>query len=421
MKRLGRVWPKILDIDGGVQAVIDGTRFKRGDRAVRRLLYDDDIVAADKNKMGRIDPEKAKSFVEPILDNLRLHKWRHKPPRYKRLYCRNRASSGGKWRDLYIPTLEDHTVAHIIMSACMPAFTTGMHPYCCGSVPGRGIDYVRRTVSHWMQDDAECRYFVKLDIRHFFDSIKGDTLVFKLKDKIKDYHAIYVLKQIIYSGPVACPVGYYTSPWFANLYLQDLDWYIEQELYKIRRGNRIKYVRHYLRYVDDMLLIGTSKHDLEQAVKQIKKQLRKLGLEIKPTWEIKRIGSHELVNGKWKLKQGTYWCDMGGYKFCKDATILRDGVYLSTKRLAREMAKSGYYTPHQCKSFNAKHGWASKCDSNHFIENDIRPYVNIKTTRRIISDVDKEREQRRYEAIKNRAVRKQRDPEKELPPDPGNG
>ena len=421
MKRLGHVWPKVLDVNGGVQAVIDGTRYKRGDRAVRRLLYDDVIVANDKTKMGQIDPEKAEAFVTPLIDELRLHEWQHQLPKYQKKYCRNRASSGGKWRDLYIPTLRDHIVAHIIMNACMPAFTGGMHPYCCGSVPGRGIDYVRRTVSHWMQDDRQCRYFVKLDIRHFFDNISGDILIDKLNHKIKDKYAMDVLMQIIHSAPVACPIGYYTSPWFANLYLQDLDWYIEQELYKVRRGKRIKYVRHYLRYVDDMLLIGTSKHDLEAAIDQIKQQLGLLGLDIKPAWEIKRIGVHEYVDGKWKLKPRTYWCDMGGYKFCKDATILRDGVYLSTKRLAKDMAKNGYYTPHQCQSFNAKLGWASKCNSNHFIENDIRPYVNIKTTRRIISDVDKEREQRRYETIKNRALRQQCDPEKKLPSDPGNG
>ena len=419
MKRLGRIWPKITDVDNGVQAVIDGTRFKRGDGAVRGLLYDDEIVVADKTKMGMIDPEKAKQFVIPIIDSLNRHRWRHDAPRYKRVFCRNRTSGGGKWRDLYIPNLVDHTVAHMVMSACMPAFTRGMHPYCCGSVPGRGIEYVRRTVERWMKDDKQCRYFVKLDIKHFFDNISGDVLISKLKNKIKDKDAMYVLKQIVYSAPVACPVGYYTSPWFANMFLEDLDWFIEQDLYTVRRGRHVKFVTHYLRYVDDMLLIGTSKHNLERAIRQIKKKLHERGLEIKPEWEIKRIGIHEMVDGKWRLKSGTYWCDMGGYKFCKDATILRDGVYLSTKRLARDMAKQEYYTPHQCKSFNAKLGWASKCNSNHFIDNDIRPYVNFKTTRRIISDVDKKREQQRYNAIKDRILRKQCDPAEELSPDCG--
>ena len=61
-----------------------------------------------------------------------------------------------------------------------------MHPHCCGSVPGRGINHVVKTVSRWMQEDGQCRYFVKLDIRRFFDNIEKDILLQKLQEKIKD-------------------------------------------------------------------------------------------------------------------------------------------------------------------------------------------------------------------------------------------
>ena len=178
--------------------------------------------------------------------------------------------------------------------------------------------------------------------KQYFDNINGEILKQKLRRKIKDKDVLQVHDQIIDSTKllegkiedlhpgakppeeIACPVGYYTSPWYANLYLEELDWFVEQQLYKERRGKRIKYVRHYLRYVDDMLLIGTSKTDLEKAVREIKKRLRQtLGLEIKDCWEIKAIGKHIEIDGKRQMKPGTYWCDIGGYKFCKDGTILR--------------------------------------------------------------------------------------------------
>lgn len=204
---------------------------------------------------------------------------------------------------------------------------------------------------------------------------------------------LWAFYQIIDSAPIPCPVGYYTSPWFANLYLEKLDWFIVQRLYKERRGKRIKYVRHYLRYMDDMLLIGTSKSDLHKAVRAIQKYLKdELGLEIKNEWEIKKIGKHELIDGKWKMKPGTYWCDIGGYKFCKDATILRDGIFLSTRRLARRMSKG--FTIHNCRSIISRIGWAKHCNSRNFIDNDIKPYVNIRNTRRIIAHVDKKRKRR---------------------------
>ena len=36
-----------------------------------------------------------------------------------------------------------------------------------------------------MKTDKECRYFVKLDIRHFFESIDRDKLMDTLRRKIK--------------------------------------------------------------------------------------------------------------------------------------------------------------------------------------------------------------------------------------------
>ena len=434
MKRIGNVWPDVLDEEKALQALIEGTKYKRDDKNVKALMYSPEAVEKDPSLWHMIDEEKGLEYVRDIIPHLANHTWEHSAPGFQRRFCRNRTSNKGKWRDLYIPQLQDHIVAHMVMNASMEAFTRGMHPHCCGSVPGRGINHVVKTVSRWMQEDGQCRYFVKLDIRKFFDNIEKDILLQKLQEKIKDKDIIWAHRQIIESPSklderdmptgarspkkIATPVGYYTSPWYANLYLEKCDWYIEQQLYKERRGKRIKYVRHYLRYVDDMLLIGTSKRDLEKAVRKTKEHLMlTLGLQIKDTWEIKAIGRHELVDGKWQLKPGTYWCDIGGYKFCKDGVILRDGIFLETRRLAKKMSKQGYYTKKQCASLNSRIGWSRHCDSRNFIENEIKPYVDIKTTRRIISDVDKESKRRRAEAGRIRKIRRHGDTEKGLQAD----
>lgn len=396
MKRLGHIWKDVLDLDNGFVAVYEGTRNKRKQWETRRFFFDPEDVAANPSCFEVIDPRKAKAYIAELIPGLKAHTWKPQKPRYIHRFCHNRTQKKGKWRDLYVPAFDDHIIAHMVMQAAMPAFKRGMHPHCCGSVPGRGIGHVVRTVSHWLQDDRECRYFVKLDVRHFFDNIRADILMKKLEEKIKDKHALWVFRQIIESAPVACPVGYYTSPFFANLYLQDMDWFIEQDLYKERRGQRIKYVRHYLRYMDDMLLIGTSKTDLYKAVRAIQTYLMdNLQLEIKPTWEIKKIGKHEKIDGDWKLKPGTFWADIGGYKFCKDSTIMRDGIFLASRRLARKMFKQDYYKPHQCASLNARIGWASHCDNFHFLENEIKPYVDIKTTREVIGYVEQVKQRKR--------------------------
>ena len=385
-----------------ITAVIEGTRQKRGDRVVQKLLYSPEKVAENPGLWHMIDPAKAKEFTAPLIQKLRDKTWVHQKPKHKERFCRNRTAQGGKMRNLYIPCFEDHIIAHMIMQASMPAFIKGMHPDCCGSVPGRGIKHILKKGNHWFRDDRECRYFVKLDIRKFFESIDRDILKDILASKIKDKDILWAHYQIIDSAPVACPVGYYTSPWYANLYLEKLDWYVEQQLYKVRRGKRIKYVRHFLRYSDDMLLIGTSKADLKKAIKLIQDYLTDLKLSIKPTWEIKRIGYHIITeDGRRMMKPGTYWCDIGGYKFCRDGTIMRDRIFIETRRIARSLYKNGGYSAFKCKSLQSRLGWAEHADSKAFIEREIMPYVNLKAIRRHISDVDKKREQRGQEAQQN--------------------
>ena len=421
MKRLGNLWDNALTESNCIRAVIEGTQYKRKNRNVQKLLYDPEIVAEHPELWHMIDPEKAKKYMEPVVKSLRNGTWKHQKPRKRTAFCRNKTKKGGKWRDLYIPGLKDHLIGHLMMQVAMDAFMKGMHPHCCGSVPGRGIKHIVTNVDRWFKTDRKCRYFVKIDIRKFYDSIDRNILLEKIERKIKDRNVLGVFRQIVDSAPIPCPVGYYTSPWFANLYLEDLDHFIEEKLYKERRGKRIKYVRHYLRYMDDMLLVGTCKKDLETAIREIKTFLSGMKLNIKDSWEIKQIGKHETVDGEWKLKEGTYWCDIGGYKFSKDATILRDGVFLSARRLAKKMAKEPYYTKHQCLSINSRIGWSLHADSHGFIENEIKPYVNIKKSRRKISYVDQIRKRRERKTIGDRAKRGYSNRPEELPPGGGNG
>ena len=166
-----------------MRAIVEGTRFKRGKREVRKLLYDRQTVIEHPALYHQIDPDKAKPYAVHLTNMLASKEWRHKEPRHRQQYCRNRASSKGKWRDLYIPCLDDHIISHMVMQANMEAFTRGMHPFCCGSVPGRGIEFLRKTITGWVRNDKQLRYFVKLDIKKFFDNIDRDTLKAILRKK----------------------------------------------------------------------------------------------------------------------------------------------------------------------------------------------------------------------------------------------
>lgn len=372
MKRLGNIWTDVIDEDFAVSALVDGVKHKKHQKSVQKLLNDDHTV----------NLEKAREYVRPIIEDLKNGTYTPGDPICKRRLCKNK-SNKGKWRDLYVPSLRDHVVHHMLIQASIKAFTRGMHPFCCGSVPGRGIKWILKYVEKWVRYDKRSVYFVKLDIKHFFDNINPEILKRKLSEKIKDKKVLKVFNKIIDSSPTACPIGFYTSPWFANLYLEKFDWYVVQNFN----------IRHYLRYMDDMLLISHCKRLLEKLIGYLKKYLHdELGLEIKNSWEIKAIGRHRIIGGEYTMLRGTDWLDIGGYKFCKDATILRDGIFLSTKREVKKRA----YSLRWCRSVNSVLGWASHSDSHNFTNKYVKPYVNIKRTKRVIRNVDKNRKWRKY-------------------------
>jgi RNA-directed DNA polymerase len=82
-------------------------------------------------------------------------------------------------------------------------------------------------------------------------------------------------KSLFYAGPNhGLPIGNYSSQFFANLYLNQLDQYVKRTL-------KAKY---YLRYVDDFILLHRNKKQLESWTKQINQFLQKeLTLELNPT------------------------------------------------------------------------------------------------------------------------------------------
>lgn len=387
MKRLGNVLTDLISYENCLTSFINGTERKRNKAEIRKYLFTDQEAKDYLPCFHQINPKLVEPFHRKISKEIKDMTYRVSEPKHRHVYLKSKSKEKGKWRDLYMPSFKDHIVNHMLMQSCMSAFTKGMHPYCCGSVPGRGPRFVVKTVSGWMKKDKQCRYFVVVDIKQFFMSIRSDIMMDILKRKIKDIYALWLFQMFLESCTVPCPMGYFSSPWLANLYLEELDWYIERQLYKERRGKRIKYVRHFIRYIDDYLLIGTSKCDLRKAVKAIENFLiNQRDLKIKQTWEIKKIGHHEIIEGKRKLTDG-YYCDYVGYKFCKDTTIMRGGIYLATKRLVKRMYKSKHYEVSQCASLTARLGWAKHCDSFDFMNQTVKRYINISDMRRVLSHV----------------------------------
>lgn len=378
-------------------AFAEGTEHKKTDKSVRKLWTDEARVKwipdSGMSTSGFIDQQKLDALGDEILTKLASGTYHHKAPRHKHQYCtsKSKGQNGGKWRDIYCPELKDHIVQHMLFDVCRPAFMRGMYQYCVGNVPDRGNRAVIETVSKWCADCNDWKYFVKLDIRHFFESIRIDDIRAMLRRKIKDEFILSLHDEVLQSAPMAVPIGYFLSPWYGNLILEPLDHMISEEMYKVRRGKRIKTVTHYIRFVDDMLLLGNSKRDMQKAVRQIEEWLESnRGMHLKKSWEIKRIAEYEADD---KIKKGTYQIDFVGYRFDRTRTILRDTAYLSTKRLSHKLKrkqKTSAVSLSDCQTYVSKTGMAAHID-NHHLSDELNKQYPMIYARMVISNDVKQR------------------------------
>lgn len=124
--------------------------------------------------------------------------------------------------------------------------------YAC--IPGRGSHAAVKCIQGYMRDMRQRQgkyYIVKMDISKYFYNIDRDVLFKILKRVITNQQLLDLLHTIIFSDAarVGIPIGNYTSQYFANIYLNELDQYCKHNL-----G-----VKYYVRYMDDFILLAPNK------------------------------------------------------------------------------------------------------------------------------------------------------------------
>lgn len=107
-------------------------------------------------------------------------------------------------------------------------------------------------------------WVIKGDIAKYFYSISHEILKAKLYPLLKDYDIEWLLEMIIDSTESpGIPLGNQSSQWFANFYLSCFDHFVKEVL-----G-----VKHYIRYMDDFVLILETKKEAQTLLKIIKQYL----------------------------------------------------------------------------------------------------------------------------------------------------
>lgn len=161
-----------------------------------------------------------------------------------------------KERVISAAAFPERVLQHAIMNVCDKVFEDFQIFDSYATRRGKGT-YAALNRAEYFQDKH--RWFLKLDIRKYFDNIDHGVLIALLVKRFKEPVLWGILTQIIESYQVdkgkGVPIGNLTSQYFANFYLAFTDRYIKQEL-----G-----IKAYVRYMDDMVLWSNDKQKLKDA------------------------------------------------------------------------------------------------------------------------------------------------------------
>lgn len=336
------------------------------------------IYKASKGKRDR-------AYVKTALDNIDFHaenlKWILENREYHfRHYDPVLINSASERKERLIAKpyfLYDQVMHHVLMSVFIPIVTKSLYAHVYGSIPKRGPHKAKKYLERWIRSYGNKRFYVlKCDIKHFYDSIDHNALKQKLQKKINDQKYLDILFSLIDSYEPGLAKGFYTSQWLANFYLEDFDRFIKEEL-----G-----VKHYMRYMDDIVILYSNKRKLHRIKDRIDEFLQdKLKLRLKENWQVYRFVDRNDENGR--------DIDFMGFRFFRNKTTLRKSNLRRIRRKANKIGKKRKagqrITIHDCQSMLAYLGWTKHTDVYNYYQEWIKPNVNKRELRKKVSRADK--------------------------------
>lgn len=351
-KKVGYLYEKMCDRDLIRKTILEGTRGKRKRGDVVAVLADLD------------------GYVERTYQMLMDGSYVPTTPRLKLIFD----LSCQKERVIHIvPYWPDGLMHQLCVHAMQDVLMRGMYRWSCASVPGRGNkcagDYVRRALD---RDPKGTRYCLKMDIKQYYPSISPRRMIWALARKIKDKRFLKLVYEIMDSNPEGgLAIGYYLNQWLANYYLEPLDNFILT----------LPGVNHYVRNMDDMVLLGPNKKLLHRARREVEAFLnRRLGLRLKENWQVFPVKSRGI--------------DFVGYRFFRHHTTMRRRNFLKFTRQCRRVAKKlrdkRKIPFHTAAGLLSRAGQLKHCDSHAIRVKYIDP-IGVKRLKNVVREESRRR------------------------------
>ena len=273
----------------------------------------------------------------------------------------------------------EHCLHWAVMLVLIPELEKRLYVYSCSCVKGRGTHYAKNALNRQLKDKRNSKYCLQIDVRKFYESIDKDILVGILARTIKDKRVVAICRKIITSYPKdGLPLGYYSSAPFANLYLGEADDFIKRQ----------DGVKHMVRYMDDIVMLGGNKRKLHRVRLRISAFLEATrAVKLKRNWQVYKLPyrPREVQKQPSAPKERRRFIDFVGFKFYGYKTTIRASIFLPLRRCLRDVARAKYTVQRAHRYFSYR-GYIAHTDSANVTKKYIRKRINQKRLKEIIRD-----------------------------------
>lgn len=270
---------------------------------------------------------------------------------------------------------------HMLIEYFKPVLMNGLYEQVYGSLPpsvkvdhdGRlhikryGVHAAVKQLKKWIQVGKKI-FVCETDIHHAYASVHIATLARKMERVIKDSEWLRLTFHFLHYKPIdenlcGLILGHYTSPWFFNFYLKDFDHYAASL-------DGVKY----LRFADNIYLVGTNKRKVHRALKSIREHLRhNLKMELNSSTQVYRF---EYVDKQGKVRGRAV--NALGMVIHHNRVTLRKSLLLRIRRKALRIGRKSNTNWHDAASMFSRLTWIRHTNTYTFYTKHIKPYINTR-------------------------------------------